>query len=351
MGKIVEGYWDCKYCDNKGISGLEKHCPACGHPQDEGTKFYVKDKKVYVDEAKASQYGKGADWTCAYCGSLNRHDALVCAGCGADREENTGDYFENQVKQEAKAREKAEAENPTPVKAKPGKGRYIFFGILLAIIAFIVIGAIPKHKSSEISAKSWDRAIEVESYETVSESDWEVPSGGTVTDKKEEIKSYDHVIDHYETVEVEKSREVEDGYDISNEYIDNGDGTFTEEEVKTPRYKTEYYTETEEQPVYKDVPVYATKYYYDIDKWIYNRTEEASGEGDEVPYWPEHSLTDNERDGKTTEEYIVTCTTDKGKVYTVEVNGSLYEELKLGDGVEITIEYGNIKTINGVNVM
>ena len=52
MGKIVVGYWDCPYCKNKGISGLEKRCPACGHSQDAGTKFYMKEEKEYVAQDK-----------------------------------------------------------------------------------------------------------------------------------------------------------------------------------------------------------------------------------------------------------------------------------------------------------
>ena len=48
MSRIVKGYWDCPYCGNKGISGLEKRCTACGHSQDEGTKFYLKEQKEYV---------------------------------------------------------------------------------------------------------------------------------------------------------------------------------------------------------------------------------------------------------------------------------------------------------------
>ena len=123
MGKIVEGYWDCPYCENKGISGLEKHCTACGHPQDEGTKFYLKSEKVYVDENKAKNYGKGADWTCAYCGSMNKHDATKCVSCGADREESTGDYFENVKKQEQKEAEKKAQEQAKIAENTPRKSR------------------------------------------------------------------------------------------------------------------------------------------------------------------------------------------------------------------------------------
>ena len=51
--KIIEGLWDCPYCGQKGIGGLTKSCPNCAHPQDAGTKFYLGEKKEYLEEDKA----------------------------------------------------------------------------------------------------------------------------------------------------------------------------------------------------------------------------------------------------------------------------------------------------------
>lgn len=58
---------------------------------------------------------------------------------------------------------------------------------------------------------------------------------------------YELVIDHYEEVQVQRSREVYD----HDEYtmVDNGDGTYRE--VSHPVYRTEYYYETVQQPVYR----------------------------------------------------------------------------------------------------
>lgn len=55
------------------------------------------------------------------------------------------------------------------------------------------------------------------------------------------------VIDHYETVEVRRSREVYDHDEVTLE--DDGNGHFVE--VSHPVYRTEYYTVTEQQPVYR----------------------------------------------------------------------------------------------------
>lgn len=59
---------------------------------------------------------------------------------------------------------------------------------------------------------------------------------------------YIDVIDHYEDIEVQKSRQVWDHDEVT--VVDNGDGTFSE--VTQPVYRTEYYTETERRPVYRE---------------------------------------------------------------------------------------------------
>ncbi len=67
---------------------------------------------------------------------------------------------------------------------------------------------------------------------------------------EEPWQDFDIVFDHYEEVEVQKSRQVYD----HDEYtiVDDGEGHF--QEVPHPVYRTEYYTETEQRPVYLMVP-------------------------------------------------------------------------------------------------
>lgn len=349
MSKIVVGYWDCPYCKNKGISGIEKRCPACGHSQDAGTKFYMKEQKEYVADDKAANYGKGADWTCSYCGSLNRFDAEVCVGCGAAREESSGDYFENVKKQEEKAAKKEEAKKPQPQQTGGLMKRLPIIIGLAVLIAIIAFACRPKNYAATVTEKAWDRIIDTEVYKTVSESDWEVPDGGRVTDEKEEIHHYDQVLDHYETVTVEKSRQVQDGYDTHTEYKDNGDGTFTENTVETPRYKTEYYTEEEERPVYKDVPRYQTKYYYDIERWVPDRQLETSG-GDDEPYWDDTELEENEREAGRKEVYTATFVTNKDKTYSAELSEELWDSLKTGGSVDLIVQNGTVKSVNGTEL-
>ncbi len=374
MGKIVEALWDCPYCGAKGIGGLTKQCPACNHPQDEGTTFYLGEKKKYVEAEKAKDYGKGEDWTCGFCGSMNRYNAEECTNCGAPRDMKKGTYSDNRTRettdgktpkkkelsleeQQKKSYEELSEDKQTSAKfmgvtpktPKKGGKRKILIGALLAILAIIIFAMIPRKADTILDSKAWNRAIEVEEYKTVQESDWYVPDGGRVYKTAREIHHYDNVLDHYETVEVQKSRQVQDGYDTSVSYTNNGDGTYTENKTQTPRYRTEYYYEKEQQPVYVSVPRYQTKYYYDIDKWVPGRTVETSGTDDE-PYWGELNLAQNEREGNHSEEYRMTFKNKKDKTYSCSTTEEIWSKYKVGDGAELTTVAGNVKKIDGVSI-
>ena len=399
--KILEGLWDCPYCGQKAIGGLTKTCPNCAHPQDKDTVFYMGQEKKYLDEETAEHYGKGADWTCSFCGSMNRYDAENCVNCGAERAEADGNYFDHHAKdrvdgngaaaaggaaagvstvrsgtsgsyqqpsgrdeaemQEIRERlaageaEREEIREARQERIREQKGRRNK-GLLIAVcasLAFFLVLAIavfmPRNAGAEVSEKSWERNIAIEDYITVQEDDWSVPEGGRVTDERSEIQYYDHVLDHYETVEVERSREVIDGYDYETEYVNNGDGTYSEETVSVPHYTTEYYTDYEEEPVYVDVPVYATKYYYDIERWIVTRTVTTSG-GDDEPAWGDPGLSGTEREGDREEYYTLTFTTDKGKTYICDVEEELWQSLQTGDTAKLTITNGDVTKINGEEI-
>lgn len=366
----IEALWDCSYCDTKGIGGLTKHCPNCGQPQDENTEFYLGKKHKYLSDEEGEEYGKGADWICGYCESLNRYNADVCSNCGASRDENEGDYFHKQ-KNSVNNTPSQMAEEPldvysqiekrlpthtvvsdffdTPsetIQPNPKKKKKTILIIIAAVLAaaLLIGGGIllfsPKTQKAEIINKSWEREITVQEYKTLQESDWSVPAGGRVYREAREVHHYDEVLDHYETQTEQKSRQVFDGYDTDIDYINNGDGTFSERTRQTPRYRTEYYTETKQVPVYKNVPVYHTKYYYEIERWVYGRSVITTGSTNE-PYWGEVILTEKEREGIHTEKYLLIIQGEK-KEYKPKVEYSLWSNKNIGDTVEITTRAGKI---------
>lgn len=45
LNLMTLGYWDCPFCDTKGIEDIKKECLNCGKPRKEDTKFYMKGEK------------------------------------------------------------------------------------------------------------------------------------------------------------------------------------------------------------------------------------------------------------------------------------------------------------------
>ncbi len=203
---------------------------------------------------------------------------------------------------------------------------------ILAAIGLLTFLFYPMKKTVSVSDFSWMRSIVVEEMRTVQESDWSVPAGGKVYKEKTELKTYVSVIDHYETVTEVKTRQVISHYNTEYDYVDNGNGTFTKNERKVPVYKTETYTETSQEPVYKQQPVYATKYYYTIDKWFDVEEYKSEGTGKE-PYWNDnYTLKSNERDWQRSERYMVHYDDNTQEAVTYEK----WVESEIGDRILIT---------------
>lgn len=387
MSKKIEALWDCPYCEQTRIGGLTKHCPNCGHPQDKDIMFYMPaaDEMNVLDEEESKEYGQGVDWVCGFCDSLNRYSNKFCGNCGAAKEEQSGDYFANKKDQEKKAISEKDLEAEAPVqdvnsnvKVKPktvtnqkkeekkkreqeaqlaeerklvaAKNKKILLGVFVAIAALLLVIFWPRKVDTVMYEKTWNRDIAVEMLNTVEESDWVVPEGGRILKTEREIHHYEQVLDHYEDVQVEKSEQVFDGYDTSVQYVNNGDGTYSEETVETPRYHTEHYYVTESQPVYISVPVFADKYVYEIDRWDYFRAVSTAG-GDDEPYWGDVDLQDNERQGGSSETYTLNFNNKKNKKnYSISVSQDMWDTFHDGDNVTLTITNGEIRKINGEEI-
>lgn len=399
MGKIIEGVWDCKHCGTNKIKSRYKECPNCGAPQSKDTKFYM-DGKNYVSEEEAKTISRNPDWECSFCGKLNKDTDSNCQGCGALKEDSERNYFQIQKDKDAKVREEwvskmgeyaffneenesyeknqktesfgqeklVEKVNDSGIKNNfkdtvTNNIKKFYNGTdLTTILKLIGIGLgsiigiifllwlfIPKSDTLNITELSWSRSISIEEERTVKEDDWSVPSGGRVYDTKSEIHHYDHVVDHYETVTEQKSRQVQTGTET---YVsgtrDLGNGYFEEITSTRPVYSTEYYTETHQEPVYRDDPVYQTKYYYEIERWFYNRSVDTQGKNKE-PYWGEVILEEKEREGSKSQVYKVVAFNKKEvkKEYTVDYN--TWQNINIGDILNVKVYFGGSIKVVGEN--
>ena len=111
--------------------------------------------------------------------------------------------------------------------------------------------------------------------------------------------------------EVRSHEKVADGEDCHVRKVDNGNGTFSERQECTTKYR--------------DEPVYADRCSYTVDRWKAARTATAEGASLSDPLrWPDPALARTgtcagcEREGARKEEYVVLLRDEKGKEHTCE---------------------------------
>ena len=222
-----------------------------------------------------------------------------------------------------------------------GAWKIVLIGMLViaAIIGLTAIIAMPKKRTVTVRDMTWKTSVDVEKYILCDEDDWELPEGATLKTTKQEVH-------HTEQEYVGEREETYDSYEVIGSHVeysyeDNGDGTFSEVANDVDDYG--YVTRTRSVPVYRDKPIYRTKYYYTIWRWKYDRTETAEG-GGKTPEYPDPQLTDKERLGKKSVEYEVTCEVkDKEKTYKVEK--SIYDKLDIGETYKVKADSEEIVSI------
>lgn len=388
MGRILLGAWDCKYCGKKAIPGNIRECPGCGSPRGEDVKFYLpSDAKPVEDETKVS---KNPDWLCSYCGTFNPDAKQNCISCGHAREDSDVNYFEHHKMNSSKehhdetdsfhteddsrsafSSDEADKEddtfvdfeddtkntgnpdlseeNPTVGKIKNlisvgrnrlseiSKPKLLICLATIAVVIFSIIAiAIPRTETMKVENIIWEYSMDIEKYQTVNESDWYLPDNARLQRQQREIHHYESVIDHYETKSREVSEQVIVGYEeVVVGHKDLGNGYFEEITSKKPIYETRYKTEYYEEPVYRQDPVYKTKYYYEIDKWLYDRTETSTG-FDKNTYWPEVELEKDERISDKDSKYFIQVIDEDQKSEKISVKYDEWCEVEIG--MEVTVK-------------
>lgn len=328
----VWGYWKCPYC-GETVRADHKDCPKCGTSIPNDVKFFMDPTKPieYVDK---EQENDEANWFCSYCRTQNPAQAEVCENCGAARSEALGTYQTEPEPVKPEPKPRRERERNYKPKKKYGKMILLFALIAFSIIVYWFFK--PVTHVGEVTGFRWEQEIGVEVYNTYRESSWNVPSGGSVVSSNREIRSYRQVLDHYEYKTKKVAKKVKDGYDVK--YKDLGNGQF--KEVKTPRYKTVYEEKKVKEPVYRQEPIYDTKYYYNIDKWKETNVLRTSAE-DHEPKWAETDLPTNvqspkygdKRQGSRRGKYWAIVKDEKGNTNEVEYSYDQWKNIKVGDKI------------------
>lgn len=198
---------------------------------------------------------------------------------------------------------------PTIIAGSGDRSGLLRLGAVLVVVVLVLVGLVAGGRSFyvnyiathtvELTVQnlSWERQVEVEAYRTLLFEDWDVPSDGRTIGSRQEIRSYKQVLDHYkewdETVYDSKktgTKEVE--YVCGSTTVNKGNGTFEKVDKKCKKNE-DVYTKVprkvhHKDAVYRDDPVYDTKYTYEVDRWVTDRFDSASGTTG--PYWPEPHL-------------------------------------------------------------
>lgn len=235
--------------------------------------------------------------------------------------------------------------------------------VIFSIIAGVLWSSFLRTEPVELTVRqlTWERNVEVEEYRTLHESNWSVPAGGRETRRYRAIHHYDHVLDHYETEHYTVPVQVYDGqesysYNCGTRTIDNGNGTFSYETQtctgSRAKYRTDYQPRTRQVAVYRDDPVYRTKYDYDIERWVFDHWITAKGgtsETTQTPHWPEASnLSPKQRVGANrTEKYWVVLTSDMDRSYQRTLGYSTWVLLKKGEQVTGHVNHkGTLRSVD-----
>lgn len=401
----VYTYWKCVHCESI-VRGSNRVCPNCGSPIPNNVKYMMPDNPEVVNAVKNGKIltgpntmvdengvtseiveeeniRKDPNWLCEFCGCQNYAENTHCEGCGSPRsnkryfntpETNTKckstEIDQNEppyINENVKALCEKDLANPEGIKAKI-ENLWItvkehapsIFKVFCIILSLLITAMVPfllfMHVEREATVKDfcWERSISVEEYKLCHENDWSVPYGAKITHQQEEIHHYDQVLDHYETKTRTVTEQVFDGYDTS--YIDLGNGQASVE--YTPRYRTECKTETYQDPVYEDVPVYRIKYYYDIGRWIYDKSLVTSG-NDQDPYWCETDIPEDIEDplygdkrlGKRTEFYTVRLIDKEGNEYNSNLPFREWIELKPDDKIKYESHWWSTSPLSDIEIL
>jgi len=375
---IREGRWDCGACGITGILGRVRVCPDCGAPRPDDVSFYLsEDAPATDDEEQLLEARAGADWVCEHCGAGNSNRQESCKQCGADRgtsptldvtDYSTGaiprgssrspggahsrvggvaSRFQRLVVNATTDDEPAASDDSGTGQASPWLGSWPSAGgINLAVLAAIGIAAavlgmiwliIPRNESVTVQEKSWARAITIEAYRTVREEAWSIPAGGRYVGEHSAISHYESVLDHYETRSRQDCHQVPDGIETYSCGVrDLGNGYFEDRTCTRPTYRIQCDTEHYQEPVYRQEPVYATKYTYNIDRWVFDRKAESSGVND-TPFWATFTLAENERENGRSEEYHVRLVNKTGMEFTYSSPETEWASFQVGEPLAIKV--------------
>lgn len=285
-----EMFWDCASCGTQKLLGkTHRRCPECGAPQDASRRYFPEEhEKIAVHD----HVYVGRDYECAHCQAPNSRAAKHCVQCGAPIGDDDADV--------ALVEEKPEPEAPASsggffgfLKSRFSTHRKALVSALVLLLGLTLLcaamGAVTMFWTREalVEAKGhrWSRTISIERFSAVSEGEWcdRMPSDAYGVSRSTRQRD---------------TKRIPDGEDCTTVNVDNGDGTFRQEQKCTTRYREE--------------PIYGDWCDYTVNRWVHAHDETARGTGrSPAPHWPSVSVSNCSslgctRMGRRRAKYVVT---------------------------------------------
>ena len=277
--KVYEMLWDCKYCGTKKLLGkTHRFCPNCGAAQDDEARYFPSDEeKIAVED----HVYHGADVICSNCDTLNSAKAEFCQQCGSSLEsaQQAQRVHDDQVIAEGQSfaaagsgnvaqnryEQKLEAAGITDKPKGNNLIKYAIIGVI-ALVAVAILATIfwKQDTSAFVSAHSWEREIRIEQFAPRDDSAWcdSMPGDAYSVTRRTEQRD---------------TQRIPDGQECTTRRVDNGDGTFSEQQQC--------------QTTYREEPIYDDRCYFTVDRWGYERSVTAQGNGlNDEPTWPETNI-------------------------------------------------------------
>lgn len=198
-------------------------------------------------------------------------------------------------------------------------------GTLLLILSCTYVYNYRENTIVTVLETHWKREIARQQYQTVQENDWNIPIGGRVLYTRKEIRGYRRIV---------SGSHIERGSTYSCGTIDH---------PKTCRHPDKVVTD------YRSEPVYDTKYYYEIDRWVNIAPLITQGTDKELITWPNTSdystnapnIIGNIIIGARTESYWVDTIGANKKNYTLHLEYSFWMKQGVGSKLHITLGFFN----------
>jgi ribosomal protein L40E len=332
---IRVGRWDCRFCGHKGNLGPNKNCATCGRPRGDDVKFYLpEDAPEVTDASEIARARNGPDWICDHCGASNAENVARCQGCGNEKSQ-TDKGLEAKVYNLNEVPTTGEPVNPVhnpPVPKKKKHGCLVTIGIVFLILFGLYWLGAPRVIDVTVTGHEWKRTVDVECYRLVQHEDWSVPQNSVIIDSFQAVHHNKEIFDHYETrtrtvqVKVGEERYVSGQRDMGNGYF---------EDVYSTRPVYEEREEEYQEKVYRDEPVYQTKYVFTVYEWVLDRTDVAQGR-DKNCNWPKGAPLDDKswRNGAKKETYTLLFQDKKGKDYRNDTDYNHWERLNDNDRIK-----------------